>query len=115
MRRRIYLLCIVLGAALTLAGCKRPDHKLAARTAAADTCRAVAKTREVCQSCCASASGGWKFSPEGGCTCLVPTRCKDGDRDLKTCGGCCDKQDHAGKVLVGPVFDPKRGCSCQYL
>jgi hypothetical protein len=115
MSPRSCLLLAALCALLAGAACKRSDRKLAARTAAADTCRAIAKTRDVCQSCCASASGGWKFSPEGGCTCLVPVRCKEGDRDLEACGACCEKQASEGKALVGPVFDPRRGCSCQYL
>ena len=115
MSRRCLLIALFVLALLAPACRKRgTDPALVNKTAVADTCRVAAKSRDACKRCCPEASG-WKFSPATGCICFVPVRCTEGDKDLPSCGRCCERQDARGQVLVGPVFDAKRGCSCQYL
>jgi hypothetical protein len=116
LRRCLLAIVLFLVIALLAPGCRKrgTDAALANKTAVADTCKAAAKTRERCKHCCPE-TGGWKFSPATGCVCFVPVRCAAGDKDLASCGRCCERQDAKGQVLVGPVFDAKRGCSCQYL
>jgi hypothetical protein len=107
----IALLALSLGSACRKRG---TDPALVNKTAVADTCKTAARTRDACKRCCPEA-GGWQFSPTTGCVCFVPVRCSGGDKDLSACGTCCERQGSRGQVLVGPVFDTRRGCSCQYL